>query len=329
VISLKQSLDDFDNIRSRLEACEAALLSTVEAISRHAVEVDAQTVRQFRTNLKRISERFRSAPSQTDVVKADINDALRDYSAGATTYIDKIRSDLAETSESLTTLLATFQRDDTDVEKRLTTEITHLRSLQQVISLEVIREGLKRSTVRLGECAEQVRREKDAVIAQLKSEIQTLQQSLDHARRAETLDVLTRVYKKDEFVRLLRREIVRGAEVGVIHVRLQKFFQLAATHPPAVIEELVSAFSKRMENAVPPEAISGRWANDVFCVVVPDPLLRSASAALGKACIGRYVCTQDGMARGIEVTATITCLSRQKDDELDDLLMRFDQIYPL
>jgi GGDEF domain-containing protein len=329
VISLKQSLDDYDQMRTVRNSAMASLLSTVEAIGNHALEVDAATVQQFRNTLSGISERLRSEHSQSKTTKDDIDGALRDFHKGGTTYIDKIRSDLGAASDSLRTLLATFQRDDTDVEKRLGTEITHLRSLQQVGSLDVVREGLKRSTVRLGECAEELRREKDTVITQLKSEIQTLQQSLDHARRAETLDVLTHVRKKEEFIRLLRREAVRGADIGVIQIRLRNLHQLAGVYPASVIEELVSAFSKRMENVVPPDSISGRWANDVFCVLVPNPLLRSVSAALVKSCAERYVCTQEGVARKIEVITSITSLSRQKSDEVNDLLTRLGQMYPL
>ncbi len=141
-----------------------------------------------------------------------------DYHAGALAYIEGIRTDLVEATTSLRALLETFQIDGVSVEKRLVDEASNLRSLRRMASLDEIRSCLERSTREIEECAERVRREKDAVIAQLRIEIHILQQRLEVAERADMLDLSRQVLRRDEFTRLLRRDLVRGAEVSVIHI---------------------------------------------------------------------------------------------------------------
>ncbi len=112
----------------------------------------------------------------------------------------------------------------------------------------------------------------------------------------------------------------------MIHIRLRNLLQLTSIYPTSVIQELITAFTKRMETLVPAGSIAGRWAEDVFCVVVPDRQIRSVSAALAKTCTGRYVCMQDGVPRNMEIAGAITCLSQPYNEDADGFLNKLDQI---
>lgn len=269
MISLKRSLDEYDVLNTVLSTSVGAIVGMLEAIRQYSIETDPAAIQQLRSDLACITERVRTvmtAPQDVVIsaVPADVRGALRDYRDQALVYLDRLRSDLEGTADALHQLLSTMQGDGSDSEHALEKEIASLRDAASLPHLDSIREAIRRSAGILSGCVERLRQEKNSVIVQLQGEIQTLQQSLDRVQRAATVDASTGVYKKEEFVRLLRREVVSQAEVGVLHIRLRNLQQLKASNSEPVLRCLVTAFAKRLKSKVTVQAVAGRWDEDVF-----------------------------------------------------------------
>ena len=304
MISIKASLDRYTEMRQLATSWVQALLYTLESVAQYAVETEPEAVSQFQSDLSAIGDRLRLAadhPEQTEIatLRSDIRATLRDYRDWAAAFIGRLRQDMNATAEALSSLLMNIQGEGGSAEGSLQNEISHLHTLTSLTSLGAMREGINRSTVRLVECVSQLRKEKESIIVQLRDEINVLHQAVDEARRASTLDSLTGVSSRDELVRFLRRALESRTSVAVVHIWLQNLPKLAKIHEKAVCNALLSAFSKRMKSAVPPDAISGRWADDVFCVLVPSGSVRVVSESIAQSCIGCYTWIANGRTRSL------------------------------
>jgi GGDEF domain-containing protein len=99
-------------------------------------------------------------------------------------------------------------------------------------------------------------------------------------------------------------------------------------YPRPVLDQLLAAFSKRLRNLIPPEAAAGRWTSDVFCVILPNPLIRSICSEVAKSCGGRYACVSDGSAVSIHIQMAVTALSRREHEDVYELIKRLDLLRP-
>lgn len=332
MISIRNAVSEYEQLTKLVTNAGDVLVRTLDAQGQYVVETEAGAVERFRANLSNISDQVRTAMDRHDEsalssLSASIRGAFRDYRDRASAYLQRLRHDLSQATETLHDLVLSFQSNGTEAEDKLQNEIAGLQGLQTESDIAAIHHHLRQTTERLEQCIEQIRNEKIAITAQLMSEIRTLQHSLEEAHRAATLDE-TGVLKQDEFERLLRREIVAGRQIGVIHIWLRNLHGIIESVPDPVISELLSAFCKRARNVVPPEALFGRWRSDIFCIALPQPLMRSVAARLAKSCIGSYVCMDNGSARTVILHGPVTSFSIDADADVAAVVRKLHQLQP-
>jgi GGDEF domain-containing protein len=219
-----------------------------------------------------------------------------------------------------------MQGGDSSAEEQLSDQITRLDALASCTNLEQMQAQVHAASARLGECLTQLRAEKNAVIAELQSEIRTLHRSLEDAQRAATVDEATGMLRRSEFERMLRRDAIAGAEKGVIHIWLRDLDAVSGARPRPVVEQLLSSFAKRLKNVLPRESAAGRWKNDVFCVTAPKGLLGPVCARVATACANPYVCLDHGSAVTLAFRATATVLLRREQEDADEWVTRLDRL---
>jgi GGDEF domain-containing protein len=303
----------------------------VQTTGQYVVETETAAVKDLRTNLDTIAARLRSAnpatlASATAAVLADFRGVLRAYRDRASAYLDRIRHELASTSEALAGVLAGVQADSGETDRMLSDEVANLRRLARCNNLVEIQTGLEKSSTTLAEYAERLRREKDAIITQLQSEIQALHRSLDEAQRITRANAVTGMISKSDFTRHLRRKLVSGEKIGVIHLSIRNLLDLSGAYPDSALPEILMAFARRMKNVIPPTASSGEWGDADFCVATPEAALASTASRLEKACPGRYVLMCDGSSRTFELKAVITPIIPNPSEDPEVLFARLDEL---
>ncbi len=331
MISLKRSMDSYENLRAAVDQSVTALLGTLDSLSQYMVETDHAAIDLFRKNLNHLSDRVRNAErnhleTEYEQFPADLRGILRSYRDRAEKYIEGLKSDMKSASEALFELLESMQANDSDAEGNLKAELLHLQSVMSIEGVETIRAAVRTSTERMQKFVEQLRAEKQAVIVQLKSEINVLQSRVEDLECAKKTDAATGLSNRDEFLRLLRRAMTGGKELGVVHVWLRNWMQLIVTSPAPVSEELIGAFAKRLKNAIPKEAVAGRWRDDVFCIVVPTQGLRTISSAVITACDGNYACVHEGRTQRLQLQCIVTGLPARDGEEADGLVARIEKL---
>ena len=332
MISLKRSIEQYDSLRLLAADAVRALSSTLEAIQQYVVETDPASVELFRAHLNRSIQLLGPCVDSPDPaliaeMPSRVRAELREYRDRAACYIDKLREDLATTASALHEMMQNFQNDDSQAEQQLTTELVHLHALARTDDLAEIKLGVQKSVASLRDCIEQMRREKTAIIAQLKDEIRVLQRNVEEAQRAAAMEAVTGVYKRDEFQKLVRREIVAERQICVINLWLSNFNELRLTNTPALIDQLLIAICKRMKSVLPSEAVVGRWQDDVFCVLLPSTLVKRTLPDLMQSCIGRYLCMDDGAAVTLHLQLTATCVTPENKASVSTFFERLQQLH--
>jgi GGDEF domain-containing protein/uncharacterized coiled-coil protein SlyX len=331
MISLKRSMDSYETLRALATKSASGVLATLDSLSQYTVETEKAAVEQFRSNLGALSERLRKAAGEQleaefEQMPSDLRGILRVYRDRAERYIEGLKSDMKATSQALYQLLESIQGGDGDAESKLKAEVAQLESALRLDSVESMRAAIRGSVSRIGECVILMQREKHAIVGQLKNEIMVLQNRVEDLQRAATLDPATGISSKVEFVRLLRRAMTSGKEIGVMHLWLRNWRQLCQSSAAPMLDELIAAFAKRMKNAVPRETIAGRWRDEIFCLALPARELRTVSAAVATACSGIYACVHDGRTHRLALQCAVTCLVVHQGEELDALLARIEKI---
>ncbi len=305
--------------------------SLMQTAAQYAVETDASATKLFRSHVDTITAQLReNSPSALGTtvasVLSDFRGAIRAYRDQTSAYVDRLRQELVSTSEALAGLLTGVQSGSSESDRMLAQEVSKIRGLAQCDSIADIRVGLEKSTQSLTQYADRMRREKDAIIAQLQSEIQTLHRSLDEAQRASRANAVTGMMSKDDFIRLVRRKMIGGERIGVIHIALRNLHELSGEFPDSARQELVIAFSRRMKNVIPPTANPGEWGDAVFCIVAPDSTVGPTSVRLESACSGRYVLMCNGSTRKFELRASITPILPVSSDDSETLFARLHEL---
>jgi GGDEF domain-containing protein len=303
----------------------------VQTTGQYVVETEPAAVKDLRANLETIAANLRSTnpaalASATAAVLADFRGILRVYRDRASAYLARIRHELASTSEALAGVLAGIQADSGETDRMLADEVANLRRLAHCDDLAEIRTGLEKSSTTLAEYAERLRREKDAIITQLKSEIQSLHRSLDEAQRITRANATTGLISKSDFTRHVRRKLVSDEKIGVVHLSIRNLHDLTDTYPDSAVSEVLMAFARRMKNVIPPTACAGEWGETDFCVATPESALASTASRLEKACPGRYVLMCDGSSRTFELKAVITPIVPNPAEDPEALLARLDEL---
>ncbi len=295
------------------------------------VETDRDSVAQFREHVARLIGKIKSAdgyplaPLDTDLV-ATVRGELRDYRDRAARYIDRMREELAAANNALNEILLSIEDGDAHSEDHLKEEIGRLRSIANSSNLAEVRSRVEQSAASLEKHAEQLRREKNAVIAQLKDEIRALHKAAEESKRAAAIDPRTGLCRRDEYEKLIRRSIVADEQFTVIHVWLQNLHPLGASYSQAIMDQALLAISKRLQNVVPPESVISRWRSDVICVTAPNVLAKRVAGEMLNSVGGKYICMEDGVAHTLHLHVVVTCAAVTVRQDADAFILKLDSL---
>lgn len=317
-------------MRSVISDYNAAFREALDSVSQYVVETDAASVTQFRKHLARLIGVLRAAEETAGALDPQLAPSfraeMRDYHNRTKRFLDALRAELAQTAEALNSVLQAVEDGGAGTEDRLKQELENLRSVRESNDLSDLKRRLGQSISAITRYLEQLRREKDAVIAQLKDEIRSLHTCAEQARRAAVVDPSTGFYRRDEFENVVRREVVGGREIGIVHIWLRNLHTLVAMHPPGVVDQALIELSRRLKLLVPAESVLARWRSDVICAIVPVPFVKRVSQEAANSIVGRYVCTDAGVAQDLYIQAVVTSTVSTARDDSDAFLQKVDRL---
>lgn len=307
MISLKRYLevDHTGLLKSTLESYRAALAATGVFGSQacpnlgeefehslwnlqHALEGEAtpagviETEERFETELKQASKR------------------AANYLKEKTTEIKELLIVLARTTEAVGERDQRYTRQFHDFSQRL-------NAIADLNDLTKIRSSLVQSARELKTCVDDMTRDSEASVGQLRAEISNYQAKLVETERLASRDSLTGLgnRRRIEFELEDLEKHGRSFCVMVLDVNGLKHINDSFGHPAG--DEVLKQFAAELKTAAHPDGLVGRWGGDEFVAILKNDPKNAAKLVerVRKWVFGDYSIEAGGSKRKAHVSAAI------------------------
>jgi diguanylate cyclase (GGDEF)-like protein len=326
LISLKRYLevDHTGLLKSTLESYRAALAATgvfgSEACPnlgeefeqslwnlQHALEAGATpasviaTEQRFETELKQASTR------------------AADYLKEKTTEIKELLIVLARTTEAVGERDQRYTRQFHDFSQRL-------NAIADLNDLTKIRSSLVQSARELKTCVDDMKRDSEASVGQLRAEISGYQTKLVETERLASRDSLTGLGNRRRIEFELEDLEKHGRAFGlmVLDVNGLKHINDSFGHPAG--DEVLKQFALELKTAAHPDGLVGRWGGDEFVAILNNNPKEAAKLVerVRKWVFGDYSIEAGGSKRKIRVSAAIGVAFGNPGETYSKVIQRAD-----
>ena len=270
MVSLRQFMD-ISECQEALAAVTEAQAVLFQALDESVVDLaDPGAALLVHRRLERLRPRLESAIASGAVGKVashagEARDASLRFRDEATKTVERVRCELENTSRALQDVLSTLAAreggDAADVEK----ELKELESLIALPDPEQMRDGLRKGVSRLREEFENVRREKDSMIATLRDELRTLQRSVEKAVERPKGRGFSSILPREEFEAFVELEIERGASFCLVYAGIANLTRIQRFHGSAATEAAVASFTTHLQDHLRDAVAVARLSANQFC----------------------------------------------------------------
>lgn len=328
MISLRKNVTDLERCALIRDLALDCYVNAVRNVAHYAVEVDPQMASTYRQYLNALAgEAADGSPEVLQESRATLRGLLRDYRDKVVEYLAKLRDELAGTAKALQQTLESLNQSDGDHEVHLRGALAKLRSLASSSASGPMRDAIVGATGTIEQSLEQLRKQHQVTVSQFLTEIRMLHKRIDSLEAATSIDDLTKLFTRREMEARIR-SLTTGAYCLVL-VRAGGLRSAAMQFSPAVAGELAAAFTKRLKNSMPDNAVIGRWGEEDFISVLHLPKADAMSRGkfVAEHLGGAYVCVQSGKAVRPVLQLRIAVLD-SNGDQPDRVLARITEFLP-
>jgi GGDEF domain-containing protein len=304
MISLTRSVSEHEQMESMQRASLECYEKAVEATGRNAVEIDPETKRQFREEVLALARKVRKADSAEALRETRICflGAIEDYADKASRYLSSLREKVEATTRALTEVLESVKRGSED-ERRLQLGLGQLNSIAQDPEVARLCPELNRAVHAVEESVEQIKKQNQYVVAQLREEIGSLKTALVSAKDAATRDPVSGVLNRIGILDKIREDLAGGRLFSLVFVWASNLEYVHRRYGGAYRDQAVTSLARRLVESAGPQTAIGRWGEDRFAVYVPRPKPEAIWLAenFSRELAGPYVIKSDGWTREIRL----------------------------
>ena len=326
MISLKKYIES--HAEELLASALASYCAALEAMGNSGMAACPPVSEEFRESLLALRQRL--TPEATP-------DGLRDTGGQASTRIEEwgtraacyIKQRAAEFKE-LTLILARTAELAGERDQRYVQQVQaftgRLQAIADLNDLTEIRDSLFQSAKDLEACADQMSRESEQAVTQLRKEVETYQARLDDAEKMAGSDSLTGLDNRRKAESSIRCRMAARQPFSLVLVDLNGFKQINDTHGHVVGDEVLKQFATELRGAFRATDVVARWGGDEF-VVVLDCDIREARGQierLSQWVFGEYTIRAAGRVLKVPVEAAVGVTAWKPDETMEKLLERAD-----
>ncbi|MCX6592079.1 MAG: hypothetical protein NTZ56_11180 [Acidobacteria bacterium] len=179
LLSLKKNIDDLDRMdRERRDVYEA-IVNTIRVVGETTIRFDDEQASRHKARLIRLAEQLGSSPKELlGGVQREFAGHQTRFQSEAEEYIHALRANLSSTARLLQEMMANVDVRGSNHQTDLGQEIENLRSLQQLEDLAQLKLELGSISNRMSQSLEDLRREHQMMVAQMRDELQALHREL-------------------------------------------------------------------------------------------------------------------------------------------------------
>jgi GGDEF domain-containing protein len=294
MISIRDSLAELEKCHNERDYAVGCYVEAIKNLAHYTIELEPSITEPQRRYLNALAEEAATGkPEALDETRATLRGLLRDYREKTARYLNRLREELDGFARALEQIMSSLAQTDGDHESRLRAALGRLRQVARSPEGSAVRAVVVSAADAIDQSLEQIRKEHQLTVSQLRVEMGVLHKRIDVLEAAASLDQLTELFNRRELEERIRNgpgpfSLLLARATGIRLAEIQ--------FKPEVAAELTAAFTKRLRNSLPPSAVIGRWGNEEFVAMLSVPVSEATSVAkmIGEQLSGPYACLLAG-----------------------------------
>ena len=329
MISLKRSVSELEVLDSRQKASVGCFRGAIEAAAEHAVEIDAETTRRHRRELEDLARGIsvRSDAHQLRAAGTAFRGALQEFAGHASRYVRALQEKVSATGRALADMAETIRRNQAG-DRRLHLGLGQLHSIAQDPEIIRLCPEISAAVANVEESIEEMRRQNQAIVTRLQSEVVSLRTALESAEEAARRDPVTGVLNRGQMHELIRQALGRQAGFSLLLVWVSSYQYIRRRYGGICADSVLAGFCQRLRAALGEEVALGRWGEDRFAALIPRPRTEAVWMAdrIESQAPGPFVFHERGLVREIALQFKLGVIDAPAGTAEDRLLASADKL---
>uniref|UniRef100_Q01XM9 diguanylate cyclase n=1 Tax=Solibacter usitatus (strain Ellin6076) TaxID=234267 RepID=Q01XM9_SOLUE len=327
MISLKKLIES--NQKEWAEAALAAYCAALEAMGNSGVRACPPLGMQLQLGLSALQRQLSDNSTVSGVretqqrVESELGqwgERSAEYYKGKTEEFKEIMMIMARTAE-------TVGDRDQRYSAQLTEFTSKLHSLASMDDLGRIRDSLVLRARELQDRVDQMARDGQQMLAQMRGELRHYQARLEEAERLASLDPLTGLKNRRRMERAVAERMGREQPFSVVLLDLNGFKQVNDSYGHAAGDDVLKQFATELRSAFRAADDVGRWGGDEFVVLLdcgPEDVGRHLER-VRQWVFGDYVVQDQGVPHRLPIIASVGTAVWQGGESMAELFARADR----
>ena len=295
MISIQDSLKELETVYRVREGLLDCYLSAIKNCASYAIDFGDEITESHRKRLRALLDEISSGDVATAMEsRSTLRGLLRDYRDKGSQYLATMRDELAGSARALEEIMDSLVQSDDDHETRLRGSVRQLHEIAASSECTRVAGSLRQAASFIEQSFEEMHKQHQVTVAQFQMEIGMLHKRIDSLESADSVDDLTRLFKRAEMEKRIRAETTGSYCLLLVSVRGLR--RAEEQFGSGVAEELAGGFSKRLRNSLPPDAVISRWGLEQVVILIRTK--KSEALATGKWITehisGSYACLHCG-----------------------------------
>jgi GGDEF domain-containing protein len=325
MISIRKNMSDLDRCHQSRDLLLECYTTALRNTAHYAVELESEITEPYRQYLTALAAEVGSGDDGIlKESRATLRGLLREYRDKAAQYLSGLRDELAGTARALQEIMESLNQSDGDHEARLRAALDRLRAASKSPEAGVLRAVMESAATTIEQSVVEIRKQHQVTVSQFLVEIRMLHKRIDSLESAAVIDSLTKLFHRAEMENRIRS--LAPGPFSLLLVRASGLKIAAATFDDAVAAELTGAFTKRLRNSLPPNAVIGRWGPEEFIAVLHTSSQEAMNCGkfIAEHLGGSYACLKGGKTVRPSLQLRVGIVE-SNEDEADRVLERVNE----
>ena len=330
MVSIRESLSELEKVYELQQTLLDTYVMAIRTVAQYAVEIDDEITPAHRQHLTSIAAEL-TAPADAGRLadsRALLRNELRDYRDRAAGFLSALRADLSARADALQAIVEAMASADGDHEEQLQDALAALRNLAGKPAAEPVRAALLEAAGSIETSIDRLKQQNSLTVGQFMVEIKTLHKRIETLEAAGRKDVLTGLHNRVEMETRIAAEIDQGQPFSLILLRVCNLPVVLRQFGAGVRMDVISAFAKRMVNALPAGPAVGRWSEDRFMILLGMTKTEAIGLArnLVQHVAGTYVCMDNGKPQRPSLVVDMSVVDHPPGSRFESLISRLNQL---
>lgn len=267
MISIQQNLSELEKSHQSRTMALDCYLAAIGNMAQYAVDLEPALTVPHRKYLSNLSEELANASTEALAEsRVTLRGLLRDYRDRASLFLGDLRNQLSSTAQALLEMVEGLSQCDNDHNDKLCGALVRLREMANSPEGSAVRAIVRAVAETIEQSLNQLRKQHRFTVSQLQTELRLLHNRIDSLETRVSTDEATNFSNRRFMAEYLGAIPAEGACLLIL--KISGLAEARARFGPAIADDVLATFGRRLRNTVPKDAVVGRWSEQDFLAVV-------------------------------------------------------------